>query len=74
MGAPRVCLHQTLYFILLSYIFFFQKEEVEELISAIDIHNPNYVTAIEELRQIYYDCLISVCGIFAILFMFCVDI
>ena len=39
------------------FCFIIQKEEVEELIAAIDINNPKYSAAIEELTQIYCDCL-----------------
>ena len=41
----------------LLYSFIIQKEEVEELISAIDINNPKSIAAVEELTQIYCDCL-----------------
>ena len=35
----------------------FQKEEIEELISAVDVHNPQFIPALEELTTIYRDCL-----------------
>ena len=61
MGTPTVCLSPMQIFyilLLLKLVRPTQEEEVESLISAIDVHNPNYITAIEKLTQIYHDCLI----------------
>ena len=45
---------------MIAFDFIIQKEEVEDLISAIDVNNPNYAAAIEDLTQIYCDCFISI--------------
>ena len=38
-------------------IFYLQKEEINELIAAVDLNNPNYSNSLEELTQIYRNCL-----------------
>ena len=52
LGSIAFCL--LLYFLFLNL----QQQEIEDLISTVDFNNPNYITALKDVSQIYHEWLI----------------